>query len=69
MSIRTSEATSYTRMSAFNENTVSTFFDKLQELRLRHAFPVSCIYNLDETGVSLLMKYTTHCYKECKIII
>ena len=33
LSIRTSEATSYARMSAFNKHTVGTFFDNFEELK------------------------------------
>jgi len=48
LSLRRPEATTLARMSAFNQDTISNFFNKLEELFTRYAFVASDIYNLDE---------------------
>lgn len=52
LSLRTPEATSLARMTAFNRHTVGTFFDKLECVLKRHSFRPNQIFNLDETGVT-----------------
>lgn len=52
LSLRKPQATSLARTSAFNRTTVGRFFDKLQELMNTHRFDPSCIWNMDESGVT-----------------
>lgn len=56
LSIRTPEATSAGRASAFNRHNVSEFFSKLGEILLKHKLTPSRIWNLDETGVTTVLK-------------
>lgn len=51
LSLRTPEATSLSRSTAFNKHTVAEFFKLLREVMVRHSFEPSAIYNCDETGV------------------
>lgn len=46
------EATSVTRLMAFNRDNVNKFFNALRELKQKYSFEPHQIYNLDETGVS-----------------
>ncbi|KAK3910370.1 ARS-binding protein 1 [Frankliniella fusca] len=54
ISIRVPEACSIARAMAFNETNVNIFFNKLSEVRQRHAsfMDGSRVYNLDETNTS-----------------
>lgn len=51
-SIRKPEATSIARAMGFNKPSVDMFFSIIKELRDKHKFPASSIYNADESGLS-----------------
>ncbi|XP_030753191.1 uncharacterized protein LOC115880193 [Sitophilus oryzae] len=54
LSIRTPEATSMSRISDFSRAKVQRFFDLLQEAQLKYQFKPDSIFNLDETGVTVV---------------
>lgn len=56
LSIRAPEATSAGRASSFNRHNVNEFFNKLGDVILKHNLLPSRIWNLDETGVSTVLK-------------
>lgn len=56
LTIRTPEATSIGRASAFNKVDVDRFFEKLGTVMDRHVFEAKDIWNLDETGITTVQK-------------
>ena len=52
LSLRTAEATSLVRATAFNKNSVKEFFDNLASIMDRFLLQPDRIYDLDETGVT-----------------
>ena len=50
MAIRSPEATSFGRVTAFNRPVVDKFFDNLANVMDKYTFSPSDIYNTDETG-------------------
>ncbi|KYM99494.1 hypothetical protein ALC62_09760 [Cyphomyrmex costatus] len=56
LSIRTPEATSFNRATSFNKHNVDDFFSKLGVILLKHNFPPSKIWNVDEIGVLTVQK-------------
>ena len=56
LSLRTPEATSFARSTAFNKHTVGEFFQNLKTVRNRYKYNSNCIYNVDETGLKTVRK-------------
>ena len=52
LSLRTPEATSFARSTAFNKHTVGELFQNLKTVRNRYKYNSNCIYNVDETGLT-----------------
>ncbi|KAJ8910117.1 hypothetical protein NQ315_007955 [Exocentrus adspersus] len=52
LSFRTPEATSTARLMGFNKVAVGRFFDILKDVRLKHGFTSSRIFNADESRLS-----------------
>lgn len=52
VSVRKAEATSLNRISAFNKEEITYFYDKLGDLMEKHKFIPNNIYNVDETGIT-----------------
>lgn len=55
LSIRKPEATSQARAAGFNEPVVQLFYDKLDEVYVKHKFPAHRVWNGDETGNSTVL--------------
>ncbi|XP_063891128.1 uncharacterized protein LOC135116582 [Helicoverpa armigera] len=56
LSIRSPEATSLSRATSFNKTNIDNFFSKLADVLDRYKFPSSRIWNVDETGVTTVLK-------------
>jgi len=56
LSLRTPEATSFSRATAWNKQTKEEFFNNLKEARSRHHYPPQNIYNVDETALTTVQK-------------
>lgn len=56
ISLRTPEATSLNRITAFNEADVKVFYDNLKAIQDKHHIQPDKIFNVDETGISTVQK-------------
>ncbi|KAJ8728917.1 hypothetical protein PYW07_006613 [Mythimna separata] len=56
LSIRKPEPTSLGRATSFNAQNVKVFFEKLAEIMDRYEFTAADIWNIDEAGVSTVLK-------------
>ncbi|XP_074029262.1 uncharacterized protein [Leptinotarsa decemlineata] len=56
LSIRKPEPTSLGRVTSFNAQNVEVFFEKLADVMDRYGFTAAEIWNVDETGVSTVLK-------------
>lgn len=56
LSVRQPEATSLARMTSFNKTNTDEFYKTLGSVYSRHSLPPSRIWNIDETGVSTVLK-------------
>ena len=54
LSFRKAEATSLNRIKGFNKDEVSIFFQNLQTVLTKHKFDQNHVYNMDETGISVV---------------
>ena len=55
MTLRTPEPTSIARLAGFRKSEVQLFFDNLEGLMKKHAYPPNRVFNMDETAVSTVM--------------
>ena len=55
-SLRTPEATSLSRSTAWNKQTKDEFFANLRDARTRHEYPPQNIYNVDETALTTVQR-------------
>lgn len=54
LSLRTPQQTSLARMMGFNRVQMTVFFNNLSELVTKHRFSPKRIFNMDETGLSVV---------------
>lgn len=54
LSFRKPEPTSINRIMGFNKIEINRFFDNLENLFQKHSFPPTRIFNVDETGISVV---------------
>ncbi|XP_063932672.1 uncharacterized protein LOC135144577 [Zophobas morio] len=52
VAVRKAEATSLNRVSAFNKEEITHFYNMLGDLMEKHRFSLNNIYNADETGIT-----------------
>ncbi|XP_063924691.1 uncharacterized protein LOC135138643 [Zophobas morio] len=56
ISLRRPENTSAARAQAFNKNNIALYFKSLNEVMEKYNFPPENIYNIDESGLSVVQK-------------
>lgn len=60
LSIRKPCGTSFARALGFNKENLQKFFELLEETYDKHKFPAERIYNVDETGLSIVQSKVAH---------
>ncbi|CAH1985423.1 unnamed protein product [Acanthoscelides obtectus] len=60
LSIRKPCGTSFSRALGFNKENVQSFFNMLEEAYEKHKFPAERVFNVDETGLSIVQSKIPH---------